>query len=89
MLSAVIHSRLSYGAVLLAEQLPDQRSVHPGPLVLGTNLLKNQRLQQIGDQPVSRMIPGITACIGLYLYPIRMVGVQSLRGQNRVFRFFE
>ena len=54
MLSEVIHSRLSYPAVLLAEQLVDQRSVHSGPLVLGTNLFNNQRLQQIGDQPVSR-----------------------------------
>ncbi len=47
MLSAVIQSRHSYGAVLLAKQPPDQRSVHSGPLVLGTKLLKNQRLQQI------------------------------------------
>ena len=47
------------------KQLVHQRSVHPGPLVLGTNLLKNQRMQQIGDQPVSRMFPHITVCIGL------------------------
>src|SRR3989344_5507688 len=47
MLSAVILSRHSYGAVHLVEQPPDQRSVHFGPLVLETNLLKNQRLQQI------------------------------------------
>ncbi len=47
MLSAVIHSRLSYRAMLLAEQLVDQRSVPPGPLVLGRNPLKNRRLQQI------------------------------------------
>ena len=60
MLSAVIHSRHSYGAVLLAEQLPHQRSVHSGPLVLGINLLKNRRLQQIGDQPVSRMLSTVT-----------------------------
>jgi hypothetical protein len=45
MLSEVIHSRLSYGAVHLAVEPPDQRSVHPGPLVLGASLLKNQRLQ--------------------------------------------
>ncbi len=45
MLSALIHARLSYPAVPLAGQLVDQRSVHPGPLVLGANLLKNQRLQ--------------------------------------------
>jgi hypothetical protein len=69
MLSAVIHTRLSYPAVPLAGQPVHQRSVHSGPLVLGANLLKNQRLQQIGDQPVSRMFPRITACIGLYLHP--------------------
>ncbi len=44
MLSAVIPTRHSYPAVLLAEQLVDQRSVHPGPLVLGATLLKYQRL---------------------------------------------
>ena len=54
MLSEVIYSQLSYPAVLLAEQLVHQRLVHSGPLVLGANLLKNPRLQQIGDQPVSR-----------------------------------
>ena len=54
MLSEVIHSRHSYPAVPLAGQLVHQRSVHSGPLVLGANLLKNRRLQQIGDQPVSR-----------------------------------
>lgn len=55
MLSAVIHSQHSYPAMPLAGQLAHQRSVHSGPLVLGTNLFKNQRLQQIGDQPVSRI----------------------------------
>ena len=54
MLSAVIHSQHSYPAVHLAVQLVDQRLVHPGPLVLGTTLVKYRRLQQIGDQPVSR-----------------------------------
>ncbi len=38
----------------LARQLVHQRSVHPGPLVLGAVPLKYQRLQQIGDQPVLR-----------------------------------
>ena len=51
-----------------ARQQVHQRSVHSGPLVLGTNLLKYQRLQQIGDQPVSRMFPFITERIGLYHY---------------------
>jgi hypothetical protein len=54
MLSEVIHSRHSYSALPRAGQQIDQRSVHSGPLVLGTNLLNYQRLQQIGDQPVSR-----------------------------------
>ena len=44
MLSAVIGTRHSYPAVPLARQLVDQRSVHPGPLVLGTTPLNNQRL---------------------------------------------
>ena len=38
----------------LAVQLVHQRSVHSGPLVLGTTPLKYQRLRQIGDQPVLR-----------------------------------
>ena len=47
MLSAVIHSEHSYWAVHLAVEPIHQRFVHFGPLVLETNLLKNQRLQQI------------------------------------------
>ena len=54
MLSAVIYSELSYSAVLLAEQPIHQRFVLSGPLVLRKTSLKQQRLQQIGDQPVSR-----------------------------------
>ena len=67
MLSAVIHSQLSYPAMLLAEQLVHQRLVLPGPLVLGKTLLKNRRLQQIGDQPVSRSFSNIAIGDGLYL----------------------
>ena len=65
MLSAVIRSEHSYPAVPLAGQLVDQRFVQLGPLVLESNPLKYQRLQQIGDQPVSRMLPLIAQCIGL------------------------
>ena len=54
MLSEVIPSRRSYPAFLLVKEQVDQRSVHSGPLVLGANPLNNQRLQEIGDQPVSR-----------------------------------
>jgi len=45
MLSALIRSQLSYPAMLLAEQLVHQRLVQSGPLVLGSNLLKTQRLR--------------------------------------------
>src|SRR5436190_8076734 len=41
MLSAVIPSERSQPTVLLAEQLAHQRFVRPGPLVLGTALLKS------------------------------------------------
>ena len=40
MLSAVISNKLSYPTLLLEEQLEHQRFTHPGPLVLGTTLLK-------------------------------------------------
>ena len=54
MLSAVILSVHSYPAVLLAEQLVDQRFVHPGPLVLGTALLKYPTPTADRDRTVSR-----------------------------------
>ncbi len=66
MLSELIHSQHSYPAMPRARQLVHQRLVHPGPLVLRANLLKYQRLQQIGDQPVSRFFSCITAWNGLY-----------------------
>src|SRR5574344_3150613 len=54
MLSAFIPSRLSYPAMLLAEQLVHQRSVHPGPLVLRTAPLKVPTPATDRDRPVSR-----------------------------------
>ena len=54
MLSAVIPSGHSYPALLLAEQLVHQRSVHPGPLVLGTAPLKVPTPAVDRDQTVSR-----------------------------------
>ena len=88
MLSAVIRSRHSYPAMHLAVQLVDQRSVHSGPLVLGANLLKYQRLQQIGDQPVSRFMSRITAWNGLCLHPkiwdgVRRVSTESIKFEVR------
>jgi hypothetical protein len=54
MLSALIPSRLGYPAVLLAEQLGHQRSVRPGPLVLGTNPLTYPAPAADRDRTVSR-----------------------------------
>lgn len=54
MLSAVIHSELSYPAVLLTEQLVHQRFVRPGPLVLGSAPLKYPAPAADRDRPVLR-----------------------------------
>src|SRR6195952_2669359 len=54
MLSAVIRSERSQSAVLLAEQLTHQRFVHPGPLVLGIDLLKLPTRAADRDRTVSR-----------------------------------
>src|SRR5690349_3761595 len=54
MLSAVIRSGLGYPAMLLAEQPEHQGSVHPGPLVLGTALLKIPAPTEDRDRTVSR-----------------------------------
>ena len=54
MLSAVILSEHSYPAMPLARQLVHQRFVHPGPLVLGTDLFKFPTPAEDRDQTVSR-----------------------------------
>src|ERR1700732_4228609 len=54
MLSALIPSRRSYPAMRLAPQLGHQRSVHPGPLVLRTTLLKLPAPAADRDRTVSR-----------------------------------
>src|ERR1700754_694931 len=54
MLSAVIHSEHSYSALPLARQQKHQRFVHPGPLVLGTDLLNFLTPTEDKDQTVSR-----------------------------------
>ena len=70
MLSEFIRSKLSYSALPLAGQQIHQRFVQLGPLVLESNPLKNQRLQKIGDQPVSRLLSKITFGNGLSLHLI-------------------
>ena len=54
MLSALIQSRLSYSAVLLAEQPIDQRSVQHGPLVLVSEPRKYPAPTTDRDRTVSR-----------------------------------
>ena len=54
MLSALILSGHSYPAMPLARQLEHQRSVNPGPLVLGTDLLKYPAPTEDRDRTVSR-----------------------------------
>src|SRR5690625_7214943 len=54
MLSAVIPPERSKPAMLLAEQLAHQRFVRPGPLVLGTALLKFPARAADRDRTVSR-----------------------------------
>src|SRR6201990_937852 len=54
MLSAVIPSERSQPAVPLAGQLAHQRFVRPGPLVLGTALLKYPTRTADRDRTVSR-----------------------------------
>ena len=54
MLSAIIPSALSYPAMPLARQPVHQRSVHPGPLVLGTDPLKSPAPTADRDRTVSR-----------------------------------
>ena len=54
MLSAVIPSGHSYPAVPLARQPVHQRSVHPGPLVLGAAPLKSRTPTADRDRTVSR-----------------------------------
>ncbi len=52
--SALILSKLSYPAMLLAEQLVHQWFVHSGPLVLGIALLKYLTPTTDRDRTVSR-----------------------------------
>ncbi len=54
MLSAVIHTELSYSAMQLALQPIHQRFVHTGPLVLNADLLKSPTPTKDRDRTVSR-----------------------------------
>ena len=54
MLSALILSAGRQPAMLLAEQLAHESYVHPGPLVLGADLLKLPSATEDRDRTVSR-----------------------------------
>src|SRR5437868_9523353 len=85
MLSAVIPSRRSYPAVLLAEQLAHQRSVHPGPLVLGAAPRKVPTPTADRDRPVSRRSEpsSRTALMGEQPNPWDLIQPQDAMSRHR------
>jgi hypothetical protein len=85
MLSAVIPSEHGYRALLLAQQLVDQRSVHPGPLVLRTAPFKSpapvmDRVRTVSrrSEPSSR-----TALMGEQTNPWDLVQPQDAMSRHR------
>ena len=85
MLSALIHSIVSYPAVLLAEQLVHQRYVHPGPLVLGTALLKFPTPTTDRDRTVSRRSEpsSRTTLMGGQPNPWNLIQLQDVMSRHR------
>src|SRR3989304_10136102 len=85
MLSAVIRSRHSYPAVLLAEQLAHQRSVHSGPLVLGAGPLNYPTPAKDRDQTVSRRFKpsSRTTLNGEQPYPWDLLQPQDVMSRHR------
>src|SRR5713101_2590167 len=87
MLSAVIPSERSKPAVLLAEQLAHQRSVRPGPLVLGTAPLKSPARAADRDRTVSRRSKpsSRTALMGEQPNPWDRLQPQDATSRHRTF----
>src|ERR1700753_1416252 len=85
MLSAVITSGRSKPAVPLAGQLAHQRSVRPGPLVLGTALLKSPARAADRDRTVSRRSKpsSRTALIGEQPHPWDLLRPRDARSRHR------
>src|ERR1700741_2777472 len=83
--SAFISSRLRYRAMLLAEQLDHKRSVHPGPLVLGTTPLKSPAPAPDRDRTVSRRSEpsSRTALIGEQPNPWDLLQPQDAMSRHR------
>src|SRR5271163_300156 len=85
MLSAIITARLRYRAMLLAEHLDHKRSVHPGPLVLGTTPLKSPAPPPDRDRTVSRRSEpsSRTALIGEQPNPWDLLQPQDAMSRHR------
>ena len=85
MLSAVIRTRRSYPAMRLATQLAHQRSVHPGPLVLGAAPLKSPTPTADRDRPVSRRSEpsSRTALMGEQPNPWDLIQPQDAMSRHR------
>src|SRR3972149_8274376 len=85
MLSAVIPSVHSYPAVPLARQQVHQRSVHPGPLVLGTAPLNTPTPTEDRDRTVSRRSEpsSRTTLNGEQPYPWDLLQPQDVMSRHR------
>ena len=83
--SAFIRSVLSYPTMLLAKQLVHHRYVHPGPLVLGTALLKIPTPTTDRDQTVSRRFEpsSRTALMGGQPNPWNRIQLQDAMSRHR------
>ena len=85
MLSAIISARLRYRAMPRARQLDHKRSVHPGPLVLGTAPLKFPTPTPDRDRTVSRRSEpsSRTALIGEQPNPWDLLQPQDAMSRHR------
>ena len=85
MLSAVILSGRSYPAMPLARQPEHQRSVHPGPLVLGAASLNSQTPMADRDRTVSRRSEpsSRTTLNGEQPYPWDLLQPQDVMSRHR------
>ena len=85
MLSAVIPSELSYPAMPLARQPVHQRSVHPGPLVLGAAPLNSPTPTVDRDRTVSRRSKpsSRTTLNGEQPYPWDLLQPQDVMSRHR------
>src|SRR6185503_5224334 len=83
--SAVISPRRSYPAMLLAEQPAHQRSVHPGPLVLGAAPRKFPTPTADRDRTVSRRSEpsSRTALMGEQPNPWDLIQPQDATSRHR------